>query len=348
MPPQNFPAIAESRVASGDRRFGHMIFGEEELIFESAPVFTPAGDVQLPGLTIHFPVAGVRGKIASEDGSGLRFEHSEYPEWTVATYDRQAIRHARSVFLIAERADGGPASTKPWPWFVGPLLLLAGTIASIWLVWLALGTAHDLMMTAVLRIIPVSVERRLGEAMLVQMGGSLVSDERSRGQLRSIAQPLLEVMKENGHDVRLELVVDDSLNAASLPGDIVVVNSGLISGVTDETELLGVLGHECAHVLERHGMQQLATAIGLSVVTSLVIGDADILTAEASRIGPYLLSQGLPELRKKKRIERELSCCIRQSWTRTALSGFSRRLKPFSPTTRRSSAVRPNSSAPIQ
>lgn len=276
------------------------MFSEEELAFDAAPIFDAAGQVERPGLTIHFPVAGVRAKIASEDGSGLRFEHPQYPDWSITTYDRQAIRQARSLIPIAERSDGGPAASRPWPWFVAPLLLLGGTIASVWLIVLALGTAHDLMMSAVLRLVPISVERRLGDAMVAQMGGAVVRDERLRGQLRSVARSLLSEMKERGHDIRLELVIDESLNAASLPGDIIVVNSGLISGVTDERELLGVLGHECAHVLERHSTQQLATSIGLSVITMLVVGDVDVLTAEAARIGPFLLSQGFARAQEEE------------------------------------------------
>ena len=48
------------------------------------------------------------------------------------------------------------------------------------------------------------------------------------------------------------VVADPRINAFALPGGFVGVNAGLITATRNESELAGVLGHEEAHVTQRH------------------------------------------------------------------------------------------------
>jgi predicted Zn-dependent protease len=53
-------------------------------------------------------------------------------------------------------------------------------------------------------------------------------------------------------------VIDsDQINAFSLPGGFVYVNSGLILAADDEDELAAVMGHETAHVCAQHAARNL-------------------------------------------------------------------------------------------
>ncbi len=53
-------------------------------------------------------------------------------------------------------------------------------------------------------------------------------------------------------------VIDsDQINAFSLPGGFVYVNTGLIMAADDEAELAAVMGHETAHVCAQHAARQL-------------------------------------------------------------------------------------------
>ena len=65
-------------------------------------------------------------------------------------------------------------------------------------------------------------------------------------------------------------VVDQSdINAFAVPGGHIYVNRGLIEKTTNMSELAGVIGHEIAHVTQRHSMKQMAAAqraqAGLSI-----------------------------------------------------------------------------------
>ena len=57
---------------------------------------------------------------------------------------------------------------------------------------------------------------------------------------------------------RFSVVDQTDINAFAVPGGYVYVNRGLIERAATMSELAGVLGHEIAHVTQRHSMQQMA------------------------------------------------------------------------------------------
>lgn len=78
------------------------------------------------------------------------------------------------------------------------------------------------------------------------------------------------------------VVSSRELNAFSLPGGFIYVNSGLISAVRSEDELAGVLAHEIAHVAERHGTEQATKAYGAQAGVGML---AQVLGGRSRRVG---------------------------------------------------------------
>lgn len=56
---------------------------------------------------------------------------------------------------------------------------------------------------------------------------------------------------------RFNVVDQDEINAFAVPGGHIYIYRGLIEKTTIMSELAGVLGHEIAHVTQRHSMQQM-------------------------------------------------------------------------------------------
>ena len=56
----------------------------------------------------------------------------------------------------------------------------------------------------------------------------------------------------------IKIIETDEIDAYSLPGGFVFVDSGLILAVDNEAELAGVIAHEIAHVAACHAAQELA------------------------------------------------------------------------------------------
>ncbi|MBZ5594891.1 MAG: M48 family metalloprotease [Acidobacteriia bacterium] len=71
--------------------------------------------------------------------------------------------------------------------------------------------------------------------------------------------------------VSFKIVDDDSINAFTLPGGHVFVNSGLIRIAETEAELAGAMAHEIGHVAARHSTRQETRAQLANLATTPLI-----------------------------------------------------------------------------
>src|SRR5579863_5992297 len=55
----------------------------------------------------------------------------------------------------------------------------------------------------------------------------------------------------------IKVIDDPAINAFTLPGGFLYVNSGLIQTADEEAQIAGVMGHEIAHVACRHWASQM-------------------------------------------------------------------------------------------
>lgn len=69
-------------------------------------------------------------------------------------------------------------------------------------------------------------------------------------------------------------VIDDpeTVNAFAMPGGHVYFYSGLLLKASSTAEVIGVMGHEVAHVTERHVAERLVQAYGLQMVLDMALG----------------------------------------------------------------------------
>ena len=82
---------------------------------------------------------------------------------------------------------------------------------------------------------------------------------------------------------------DDTANAFALPGGKIGVHTGLLRVADNPDQLAAVIGHEIAHVLERHAnaraSNQAALEIAVSAGTEAVGAASDMSTAEVDALG---------------------------------------------------------------
>lgn len=72
-----------------------------------------------------------------------------------------------------------------------------------------------------------------------------------------------------GRQFRFFVIHENSINAFALPGGYIGIHSGLITASQSESELASVLGHEVAHVTQRHLARRLEKQSELSLPTVL-------------------------------------------------------------------------------
>ena len=97
------------------------------------------------------------------------------------------------------------------------------------------------------------------------------------------------------------IVDTNDINAFSTPGGYVLITRGLFESMRNESELAGVLGHEIAHVVQKHHLHALQnelrtsamTEVGSSVVASQAGGIAGFATGQILKAGKTLYTRGL-------------------------------------------------------
>ncbi|MFA6220006.1 MAG: M48 family metallopeptidase [Erythrobacter sp.] len=110
--------------------------------------------------------------------------------------------------------------------------------------------------------IPESWERRIGEAMVGDLGGRLCHTPAGDAAL----DKLLAKVDPGQTRVRAGVANIGLINAVALPGGQVLLFDGIVRQAQSPEELAGVLGHEVGHVRERHVMTALLRQFGLSVL----------------------------------------------------------------------------------
>jgi len=80
----------------------------------------------------------------------------------------------------------------------------------------------------------------------------LIDDVEINLYLRALIAQLHNYSQFTADPIRILIINNSEINAFALPGNIIVVHSGLFLAVQKESELVGVLAHELAHLKQQH------------------------------------------------------------------------------------------------
>ena len=125
----------------------------------------------------------------------------------------------------------------------------------------------------------------------------LVEDPEIAGYVQQLGERVARASVRPNLQYHFFVVDDPSVNAFSIPGGLVYVNTGLLQLVQSEDELAAVLGHEVNHIVARHGLRNLKRAQKTQVATGIVGILAQVLTrgsagGRAISAGAQLLGAG--------------------------------------------------------
>lgn len=119
-------------------------------------------------------------------------------------------------------------------------------------------------------LVPLSWEKRLGDAMIGDFGGRFCNGPGGQAALDALVQRL----EPGNRDLRVRVANINMVNAIALPGGTIIVFRGLLQEAKSPDELAGVIGHEIGHVRNRDVMQSLLRQAGLSLLLGGIGGDA--------------------------------------------------------------------------
>jgi predicted Zn-dependent protease len=119
-----------------------------------------------------------------------------------------------------------------------------------------------------------SEERKLGQegAEEVERTVGLIADPKLVGYVRQVAGRLAQAAKRTDVSWQFNVTDDTEPNAFALPGGYVYVTRGLLVLLNSEDELAGILGHEMAHVLDRHAARRAGAATPFALLFGVPAG----------------------------------------------------------------------------
>ena len=117
-------------------------------------------------------------------------------------------------------------------------------------------------------------EQRLGrkEAEEVERTVGLVRDPQLVEYVGAIGRRLAQAAERPDIPWQWSIADEADANAFALPGGWVYVTRGLLALSNREEELAGVIGHEMAHVLERHAVSRAGAATPLAILFGIPSG----------------------------------------------------------------------------
>lgn len=152
--------------------------------------------------------------------------------------------------------------------------IVAVVFTAIWFVFID----RDLLVNAIVSQIPPEVERSIGDKLYelqFKDNPDIVTDRAVNREMRALVEPLVRAAENPDYEFKIHIMRDPTMNAFAMPGGHIVILTGLIEKTERPEELLGVLGHEMAHVTLRHSLKQFVHTVSGWVLVSLLGAGTD-------------------------------------------------------------------------
>ncbi|HVE48541.1 MAG TPA: M48 family metallopeptidase [Casimicrobiaceae bacterium] len=208
-----------------------------------------------------------------------RFEHAPrmlgLPDGVTLEVPDPQLRFAEALVSADVRESAVVRMQRAWPLVTLALLALVAAVALAY--WKGLPIAAE----AIVKVLPVSFERKLGDGALAALDRSRLRPSKLAAEQRArIAARFKEsaAIVAPGVDTRLEFR-SGMVNAFALPGGTIVLFDELVELAKSDDAVLGVLGHELGHVANHHSMRQLVQALGIGAIVTLLWGDVSSVAA---------------------------------------------------------------------
>jgi Zn-dependent protease with chaperone function len=177
---------------------------------------------------------------------------------------------------------------RSWPLVAASVVLMAV------LGWLAIRYGVPWGARQVAFLLPANITRELGQETLEAFDDTLfkLSALPARRQAE-LQRKFREFIAKSGDADSYRIAFRKSepvgANALALPSGDIVITDDLVKLANDDDELLGVLAHECGHIVHRHALRGVLQNSTVFVVIALITGDVSSATAFGGALPAFLL-----------------------------------------------------------
>ncbi|MBW6417503.1 M48 family metallopeptidase [Celeribacter sp. PS-C1] len=267
-----------------------------------------AGEVLARGTPIDHEVGPAGRDILSFD-EGMRFE----------TTDREGLRALGVV-----TTGGWLARLEGWHPRLALLAVVCilGAIA-IWRWGLDLLVSLAILATPA----PVVTSMDRGNMLMIDRTFAEESDlsDARQAEIRDIFDALRSVAPEapyGAYTLEFRDIDEMGPNAFALPGGTIVVTDALIEQFGDADVIAGVLGHEMAHISERHSLRQLYRSLSVYVLIGMMAGDVGPVLEDLILDGGVVLSLAYSRTHERAADDVGVRTAEAAGYDGAALAGF--------------------------
>ncbi len=121
-------------------------------------------------------------------------------------------------------------------------------------------------------------EVKLGKSLSKKIEEKLkvVNDDLLRQRVKAVGQKVADACERKDIAYHFEVLDREDVNAVALPGGYIYVFKGLIDEFDEEyfdDQLAYILGHEIGHVVAKHSVKRIQSALGYQLVKILIISN---------------------------------------------------------------------------
>ncbi|MBT4160328.1 MAG: M48 family metalloprotease [Gammaproteobacteria bacterium] len=120
--------------------------------------------------------------------------------------------------------------------------------------------------------ISVEEEVELGREEHAKIVGrfGIYRDQELQAYINKVGQRVAAESSREEIEYKFTILNDEMINAFALPGGFIYVTRGILRHMNSESELAAVLGHEIAHVTEKHALRRENRSKGISVLNTVL------------------------------------------------------------------------------
>lgn len=232
-----------------------------------------------------FPYKGLELERGGSSNRLIYFKHQDHPEWVLYSSDETILKD-HNLLLNCPQYTKLLKKQKHIARFV-----LLGSFALFILALVGLWSLKKPIAEKVTDAIPISWEVEMGEQIfdLYAKQKLVIEDEALNEEMNLLISELIDNLAEKPYPYKFHLIVDETPNAAAFPGGNVIIHTGLFSLAETPEEILGVIGHELAHVNERHSLRSIVNGAGTIILAQFLLGDIEALSSFVLEGGVLLL-----------------------------------------------------------
>jgi beta-barrel assembly-enhancing protease len=219
-------------------------------------------------------------KQAQYVGGSMIFKYGDFPQQTLECADDRLAVALKQKYPQLKFFE----NTSKWALSASLGIILAMAVGILVLGFAFYKYAIPPIAEAFAEKVPLEYEQKWGDMMLK----NIIDPENNIGEfsfkkndtLTQLANSFAQQIDfQSPYNLKITVVSSDQINAFALPGGNIVVFDALLKKLKTKEELAALLGHEAAHINQKHSLKNIFRSLSGYIFISLITNDINGISA---------------------------------------------------------------------